>query len=152
METSEGVQTIVHFASRNGHILVPVILNGSTSARVLLDTGSQITVVSQQLARSLNLPSVRNRYVRLQTIAADVQAPLARLDSIEIAGLSRENFQVAVADLAIGGSQEFDGILGMDFLQAYAIQIDNSRNRIILSPLTQEVADLSHLFRRQTNC
>jgi predicted aspartyl protease len=70
----------------------------------------------------------------LKTVAADVQAKVARLDSITVGGLSRSDFPVAVVDLDIDKSGRFDGILGMDFLGNYTIRIDNQARRIFLTP------------------
>jgi clan AA aspartic protease (TIGR02281 family) len=137
-ETEEEVQTIVRFSSHQGQILVPVVLNGSVTTDVLLDTGSSMTIISTELARELGLKVARDRTIRLRTIAAEVQAFLARLDYIELGNLRRRNFPVAVSDLKLGEQRKFDGILGMDFLNNYAIQIDNKDSRILLSPSSNQ--------------
>jgi tetratricopeptide (TPR) repeat protein len=134
VDSGPGVQTIVRFTSHNGQILVPVVLNGFETANVLLDTGSGMTIISTELARDIGLKVARDRTVKLRTIAAEVQAVLARLDSIELGDLKRNNFPVAVSDLKLGAQRTFDGILGMDFLNRYAIHIDNRNSRILLSP------------------
>ena len=133
-EREEEVQTIVKFTSHNGQILVPVVLNGSVSTNVLLDTGSGMTIISTELARDVGLKVARDRGIKLRTIASDVQAVLGRLDSIELGDLRRDNFPVAVSDLKLGEQRRFDGILGMDFLNNYAIHIDNMNSRILLRP------------------
>jgi predicted aspartyl protease len=134
VEIEEEVQTIVRFTSHNGQILVPVVLNGSVTTNVLLDTGSGMTIISPELARYVGAKVARERTIRLRTIAADVQAVLARLDSIELGDLKRADFPVAVSDLKLGEQRKFDGILGMDFLHNYVIHIDNKNSRILLSP------------------
>jgi clan AA aspartic protease (TIGR02281 family) len=133
-ETTEEVEAIVRFSTRNGHMVVPVLLNESRNSSLLFDTGASITVLSTDLARSLGLRSAAGRTIRLKTVAADVQAKVARLDSITVGGLSRSDFPVAVVDLDIDKSGRFDGILGMDFLGNYTIRIDNQARRIFLSP------------------
>jgi predicted aspartyl protease len=69
---------------------------------VLLDTGSGITVVSKEIVRNLGLEVAEGRLIHLKTIAADVHAPLARLDSIQLGTLSSIDFPVAVTDLTLG--------------------------------------------------
>jgi clan AA aspartic protease (TIGR02281 family) len=133
-ETTEEVEAIVRFSTRNGHMVVPVLLNESRNSSLLFDTGASITVLSTDLARSLGLRSATGRTIRLKTVAADVQAKVARLDSITVGGLSRSDFPVAVVDLGIDKSGRFDGILGMDFLGNYTIRIDNQARRIFLTP------------------
>jgi predicted aspartyl protease len=132
------VQTIVRFTSHNGQILVPVVLNGSVTGNVLVDTGSGVTIISSELASDIGVKVARGRTIKLRTIGAEVQVPLARLDSIELGNLRRNNFPVAVSDLRFGKQRRFDGILGMDFLNNYAILIDHSNNRILLTPRTGE--------------
>jgi len=133
-ETSEEVMTIVRFSQVDGHILVPVVLNDSISARVLVDTGAGITILSRELAKALGLDEERGTSITLKTMAMDIQAQLARLESIQVGGLGRHNFPVAVTDLPFGEKGRFDGILGMDFLNNYEIHIDNERQRLTLAP------------------
>lgn len=133
-ETSEEVMTIVRFSQVDGHIVVPVMLNDSISARVLVDTGAGITILSRELAEALGLDEERGDSITLKTMAMDIQAQLATLESIQVGGLSRNNFRVAVTDLSFGENGKFDGILGMDFLNNYKIHIDNEKQRLTLAP------------------
>jgi clan AA aspartic protease (TIGR02281 family) len=133
-ETSEQVESIVRFSTSNGHMVVPVLLNESRNTTLLFDTGASITVLSTDLARSLGLRAAAGKTVRLKTVAAEVKARVAMLDSITVGGLSRSDFPVAVVDLDLDKSGRFDGILGMDFLGNYTIRIDNQTNRIFLTP------------------
>jgi clan AA aspartic protease (TIGR02281 family) len=133
-ETSEEVEAIVRFSTSNGHMVVPVLLNESRNTTLLFDTGASITVLSTKLAQSLGLGAQSGRTIRLKTVAADVKAKVAKLDSITVGGLSRSDFPVAVVDLDLDKSGRFDGILGMDFLGNYTIRIDNQANRIFLTP------------------
>ncbi len=133
-ETSEEVKSIVRFSTSNGNMVVPVLLNESRTSSLLFDTGASITVLSTKLAQSLGLRAAAGKTIRLKTVAADVTAKVATLDSITVGGLSRSDFPVAVVDLDLGTSARFDGILGMDFLSNYTIRIDNQANRIFLTP------------------
>jgi clan AA aspartic protease (TIGR02281 family) len=133
-ETSEEVEAIVRFSTSNGHMVVPVLLNESRNTALLFDTGASITILSTELAQSLGLKAAAGKTIRLKTVAADVKAKVAKLDSITVGGLSRSDFPVAVVDLDLDKSGRFDGILGMDFLGNYTIRIDNQANRIFLTP------------------
>ena len=133
-ETSEEVESIVRFSSTNGHMVVPVLLNGSRNADLLFDTGAGITVLSRDLAQSLGLAPEAGRSIKLKTVAAEVQAQIATLDSITVGDFSRADLSVAVVDLNLDGKRRFEGILGMDFLSNYTIRIDNQTSKIFLSP------------------
>lgn len=133
-ETSEGVLTIIRFLPADGHVIVPVIFNGFLEGRVLVDTGAGITVLSRELAQELQLMEEPGHGVTLKTMAMDVQAGLATLDSIQIGSLTEHRFRVAITDLPGGKERKFDAILGMDLLNKYKIHIDNVKGRIVLSP------------------
>ena len=134
-ETSEVVMTIVRFFPVDGHILVPVELNGILEARVLVDTGAGITVLSKELAEKLELEEESGHSITLKTMATEIQAQLATLSSIKVGNLTQNNLRVAVIELPFGEERKFDGVLGMDFMNNYKIHIDNENNRILLSPL-----------------
>ena len=136
-EASEGVMTIVRFSSVNGHITVPVVLNDFLTAKVLVDTGAGITIISRELALELGLEERPENSITLKTMAMDIQAQMARLDSIQVGDLSRHNFPIAITDLRLGEKTQFSGILGMDFLNNYKIHIDNDQQRIRLTPRAQ---------------
>jgi len=131
---TEEVLTVVHFAPTDGHITVPVVLNESLHANVLLDTGAGITVLSSEMAEELHLEYQTGHSITLKTMAMDMQARVARLDSIQVGGLKKRGFPVAVADVRLGQQGGFDAILGMDFLSDYTIQIDNREHTLTLTP------------------
>jgi clan AA aspartic protease (TIGR02281 family) len=133
-ESSQGVESIIRFSATGGHMTVPAILNGSNNSTMLFDTGAGITVLSRELAQNLGLKMEPGNSIKLRTVAANVRAQMATLDSITVGDFTKTDFPVAVVDLGSENNQHFDGILGMDFLSTYTIRIDNHTSRIILSP------------------
>lgn len=134
-ETKEGareLQTIVQFSTSNGQMVVPVLLNDAIEARVVFDTGAEMTVLSKKTAEGLGLRLGSQRPVRLQTIAAPIQAPVATLNSLQCGGMRRTNLPVAVVDFDLG--RQVEGILGMDFLGNYTISIESESSQIVLKP------------------
>ncbi|MBW2567712.1 MAG: clan AA aspartic protease [Deltaproteobacteria bacterium] len=73
-ETSEEVLTIVKFLPVDGHVVVPVIFNGFLEARVLVDTGAGITVLSRELAQRLQLEEDPGHGITLKTMALDISS------------------------------------------------------------------------------
>jgi len=133
-EPSEGVESIIRFSSTSGHMTVPAVLNGSNNLTMLFDTGAGITVISRELARDLGVRMDPGKSLKLRTVAANVQAQMATLDSITVGDFTKTDFPVAVVDLGSESKKRFDGILGMDFLSTYMIRIDNQTSSISLSP------------------
>ena len=133
-EPSQGVESIIRFSASSGHMIVPAVLNGSNNSTMLFDTGAGITVLSRELAQNIGLNMEPGKSIKLTTVAANVQAQMATLDSITVGDYTKTDFPVAVVDLGSENNQHFDGILGMDFLSTYTIRIDNQTSRIFLSP------------------
>jgi clan AA aspartic protease (TIGR02281 family) len=133
-ESSEEVKSIIRFSATSGHMIVPVVLNGTNNSAMLFDTGAGITVLSRELAQNLGLRMEPGTSIKLRTVAAIVQARMATLDSITVGEFTKTDFPVAVVDLGRENNKRFDGILGMDFLGSYIIRIDNQANNILLSP------------------
>jgi clan AA aspartic protease (TIGR02281 family) len=133
-ESSEEVESIIRFSAASGHMIVPVVLNGSNTSTMLFDTGAGITVLSREMARDLRLRMEPGKSIKLRTVAANVQAQVATLDSITVGEFTKTDFPVAVVDLGRENNKRFDGILGMDFLSTYIIRIDNQTSSILLFP------------------
>ena len=133
-ESTEGVQSIIKFSATSGHMIVPAVLNGSNNSTMLFDTGAGITVLSKELAQYLGLTMEPGKSIKLRTVAANVRAQMATLDSITVGDFTKTDFPVAVVDLGSENKKRFDGILGMDFLSTYIIHIDNQTSSIFLSP------------------
>jgi predicted aspartyl protease len=134
---SDDVMTIVQFSPVDGHVMVPVVLNDTLQATVMVDTGAGITILSRELARDLGLTQQAAHPITLKTIAKDVDGHMVMLDSIQIGDLRRDRFPVAITDLALGEKGRFHGILGMDFMNDYIIEIDNERRSLALTPKAQ---------------
>jgi clan AA aspartic protease (TIGR02281 family) len=132
--SSEEVQSIIRFSATSGHMIVPAVINGSNNSTLLFDTGAGITVLSKEAAQNLGLRMEPGKSIKLRTVAANVQAQMATLDSITVGDFTKTDFPVAVVDLGSENRKLFDGILGMDFLSTYIIHIDNQTSSIFLSP------------------
>jgi clan AA aspartic protease (TIGR02281 family) len=126
------LKTVIGFRSVGGHIGVTVLLNETSKAEMLLDTGAGVTLLSTKTARDLGLLKGRMGTIRLKTIAQDLQVPLTKLDLIRLGDLRKTDFPVAVSDLPFAG-HAFDGILGMDFLKDFNIFINNQSDELILT-------------------
>ena len=132
-ESGEEVLTIVEYRTVNGHITVPIVLNGFYSTRLLVDTAAGITIVSNEIARRLQLADPSHPPITLRTLAMDVSAQRGQLESIQVGNLKKHDFPIAIADPPFEDEHGFSGILGMDFMKDYSITIDNETKRIILS-------------------
>lgn len=119
---------------RIGHLyVVPVELNGSRTAQLILDTGASHTILSQEIVRDLALlPSdYRPGLVLLKTASGSVDAQVVRIDSMKIATAEVRDSSAAVhtvPDFPAG----VDGLLGLSFLHQFEITLDSNKGELRL--------------------
>jgi len=113
--------------------VVPVELNGTRTAHLIVDTGASHTILSQELVRELALlPSdFRSGLVVLKTAGGSVDAQVVRIDSMKIATEEVRNTSVAVhtvPDFPAG----VDGLLGLSFLHEFEVTLDTAKGELRL--------------------
>lgn len=112
-------------------ILVDVRINGNTSAKLMLDTGSDTTVISP---RALVAAGVRlGNSATGEVAGATGRAPMefVDIDSLEVGDARVGRMPVAAQNLPIEGN---DGVLGRDFLDRFNVNIDSSKGMVTLTP------------------
>ncbi|URW75814.1 retroviral-like aspartic protease family protein [Sphingomonas donggukensis] len=109
---------------------VPVRIADAGPYRFVIDTGSERTVISRQLAHRLGLPAGRDVTVVAMsgsTREATVMIPSLRLSSVPSIGV----IQAPALDAGhLGGM----GLLGIDTLQAHRITIDFDTGTMAVAP------------------
>ncbi len=133
--TSVTIQTI------GNRFLVPVLLNETHQATLLLDTGANITVVSPQLARRAGLavptgPGAPRSTARMAN-GQEVEVALIRVKSLTVGSARIDNLQVAMYELGVLDHRAtppvtVDGFLGADFLGRFTMTIDPQRGTLTL--------------------
>ena len=118
--------------ARTQRILVPITVNGTATVMFALDTGAQPTLISQPLADHLGV--LRSDEGRLLTgargIGGSAPAVLVVLDSLTL-GDAREEFVPATVTASL--SDNFEGLLGMDFITTFNLKIDTARQVLVLT-------------------
>jgi hypothetical protein len=113
-------------------ILVDVRINGNADAKLLLDTGSDKTLISP---RALQAAGVR---ITGPTTTAEVtgatgsgQIQFVVVDSLEVGEAKVGRMSVGSQDIPVAGG---DGVLGRDFLDQFNVAIDSGKGIVTLSP------------------
>jgi predicted aspartyl protease len=109
---------------------VPVMLNHTIQAYMLLDTGATYTVVSRRIAASLRLYEASR--ATLSTANGLISVPLARLQSIKVGTAEALDLTVAIQDVSTNSM--LGGLLGLDFLSRFHTSIDSRKHLLILAP------------------
>jgi|SRR6187402_23954 len=112
----------------NSRIVVPVTINGAGPFNFLLDTGSSDTVIERKLAEELRLPPAGN--VILTTAQGEAVTPLARADSLSLAGATVRGLDVTVVNQYPNLLPKVRGSLGESFLRYFDLLIDNRRHLV----------------------
>lgn len=119
--------------TRHG-IFVRVALDGTDAGWFLLDTGANATVIDTRVARSRHLESVGEETV--EGTAGTTRATVYELGNVSVNGA----IAIAVTGVAqdLSGFPSPDGaqlagILGSDFLGAYAVRIDFATHEVTFS-------------------
>lgn len=133
--TSVAIQTL------HNRFLVPVVLNGTHRATLLLDTGANITVLTPQLARraGIDLPTGASPSKSKARMASgqEVEVSLVRVKSMMVGSARIDNLQVAVYEIGVLDNTEtspltVDGFLGADFLSRFTMTIDPLAGKLTL--------------------
>jgi predicted aspartyl protease len=104
---------------RNEHMLAPVTINGQGPFNFLLDTGANISCVSNRLMQRLDLKS--GEMAAVHTVVGVKQRPMVTLDRLQVGPRDRKN--VRAPALPISGI-EVDGVLGVDWLKGQRLVLD----------------------------
>ncbi len=118
------------FEGNTRRIIIPVTINGRYSALMALDTGAADVIIFERLAKRMGILDKDEGNVLWQAagIGGTTPAILTILDSVSVKDAIEEMVPVIITkDL----SNEFDGLLGMDFMAHYSIFIDNQKKVLI---------------------
>ena len=111
-------------------VIIPVTFNDTVTAPMALDTGSPGMVISLGLAVKLGIFTRDSGTLLTQVggIGGGALAILTIVDSVSVQG-ARDTF--IPTNVMPGISEDFAGLIGMDFLSNYTISID-TRNKVVV--------------------
>ncbi len=115
-------------------IIIPVTFNGRITAPMLLDTGAPGMHISYALAEKLSIfkKNEGKLMVSVSGIGGNIPAVYTIIDEIHI-GEAKANFIPTVITRSVSG--KFEGLIGMDFLTNYSVEIDTTKHVVIFEEL-----------------
>ncbi|MBN1829599.1 MAG: TIGR02281 family clan AA aspartic protease [Deltaproteobacteria bacterium] len=114
--------------------MVDVSINEKVKARMVLDTGAGIVILSDRIRQKLNVkPISSSSAITLSTAAGSIKAVPIILTKVQLGSAIRENVQAAVTPEKYN-NHSFDGLLGLSFLEGFIWSIDYDKNIITLKP------------------
>lgn len=113
-------------------IILSVTLNNSVTVPMALDTGSPGMIISGALATRLGIfrGDEGKLLVTASGIGGKAPAVLTIIDAVRISG-AEDQFVPTIITGRL--SDSFEGLVGMDFLANYSIQVDAGRQVVVLT-------------------
>lgn len=117
-------------------ILVPVRLNGTGPYDFVLDTGATLTCLHDELADSLGLREPAGMLGYGAGVGSGGSIRLVEIDSVAVGAAQAFDLTGCVLDLAQARAIgiEADGLLGLNFLRAFRVELDFERDVLTLAP------------------
>jgi predicted aspartyl protease len=116
-------------------ILVDAVVRGPSGradVQLVLDTGAVLTTLAPSIAKSIGyIPATSIRPTVTRTAAADERGYLVQLMELSTLGVTAPAVHVNVAELGYG----IDGVLGMNFLLDFNIEIRPAERRILVEKI-----------------
>lgn len=124
-------ETIIPLARTSGGWLAEVVINGTWTGPLLLDTGASVTLISPAVARSAGLTfGPDTPMAEVQGIAGRTRGHVVTLSSLQIGEVEARSVRAVVAELPVG----LHGLLGNSFLGRYTFTLDPREGALRLHP------------------
>jgi hypothetical protein len=121
--------TVISYAPGQ-RIMVDVRINGAGSARLVLDTGADRTIINPRALRSAGVSLTTVATGQIVGVTGSDRMPFVIVDSLDVGDARLAQMPVGVYEVA----EADDGLLGRDFLDRFHVTIDAARGLVTLSP------------------
>ena len=118
----------------NGQIVVDVRVNGQGPFPFAIDTGASISVIHDRVRNRLGLEPEPGESVTIHGALASGVYAILSIDNIDLGGEIWRPLRVASMPGDAPAVRDIDGILGLDFLQRYAVGISAEERVVRLYP------------------
>jgi clan AA aspartic protease (TIGR02281 family) len=114
-----------------GGWLAEVMVNGTRTARFLVDTGASVCIISPDLAREVGVTAASGaRTVQLETLSGRTSGSLVSISSLRVGDVESQDVPAVIHDTG----PRMDGILGNTFLGRFTVTVDPDRSVLTLRP------------------
>jgi hypothetical protein len=128
-KVTKGTGTITYEPGQR--IMVNATVNGNTSAKLMLDTGADRTMINPRVLLAAGVALSRPVESLMVTgVGGQQEVQFVTVNTLEVAGATVG--RLTVAALAVDGTG--DGLLGRDFLDNFAVNIDAAKGVVTLTP------------------
>ena len=129
--TARSEETLITLRRARGNWIADVNLNGSRTARFIVDTGASACVISPELAADLGIrPGPGAEMIPMQVVGGVTAGPRITLASVRVGDAEVENVAAVIHSIGPG----IEGLLGNSFLGRFTVTVDPGRSVLILRP------------------
>jgi predicted aspartyl protease len=133
-ETADG-ETVAYLPDETSRMTVPVNITGNGPYRFLVDTGSERTIISRELAQQLRLEPGATAIVHSMTEVSDIRTAI--IPTLDLGVRRVRNIHAPMLERRHLGAE---GMLGVDSLQAHRVLFDFQRREMrITASRTEEI-------------
>nr|WP_295666202.1 retroviral-like aspartic protease family protein [Sphingomonas sp.] len=123
---------VLDFGEELDRMTLPVTISGAGPYQFIVDTGSQRSVISRELAHLLKLQP--GRIVKMTTMTGTSSAATVIIPMISVGAFGGSRIEAPALEAANLGAP---GLLGIDTLQDRALSIDFDQRRMTVMPATR---------------
>jgi predicted aspartyl protease len=123
------------FKRESGLIIVSIEIDDKYELKMVLDTGATNTTIDSNALYLLGYDLKDSiGTVEIETASGIIETEVFEVGSFSSLGLTKNKFQIQVYDfLAHGIFSDYNGLLGLDFLEGTKFCIDTNLNTISLT-------------------
>ncbi|MBV1921355.1 MAG: retroviral-like aspartic protease family protein [Pseudomonadales bacterium] len=135
LNNTEQVTTAIPLQQIGHHFHVTAIINQERTLDLLIDTGATTTALGRDtisLLKAVNILGVKEGSVAISTANGAAEVDYYRANLFAIGEFAVEDFELLEVEMS--GSQDMDGLLGMNFLSLFEFEIDQTNRQLFLTP------------------
>jgi predicted aspartyl protease len=119
----------------NGLIIVSIEVDNKYRLKMILDTGASNTTIDSNALYLLGYDLKDSiDVVEIETANGVIESEIFSIQQFSAFGISKDNFEIQVYDfLAHGIFSDYNGLLGLDFLEGTKFCIDTKVNLLTIS-------------------
>lgn len=119
----------------SGLLIINIEIDGKYELKMVFDTGATHTTIDSNALYLLGYDLKDNiGTVEIETANGIIETEVFEVGSFASLGQTKDNFQIQVYDfLAHGVFSDYNGLLGLDFLEGTKFCIDTKQNTITLN-------------------
>jgi len=146
-QTSAEAVMVPYTVTPDGLFMVDAMVNGKGPFPFLIDTGASVSALAIHLHRALYAEEAVNPSTRVFGVAESGLFPRVALESLSVGTITQATLEAVVLPFSETG-QDWDGILGLNFLAGRLIQFDSKEKFITIMQASPQNTDRFSDWRR----